>query len=96
MEKIFLSKNSKIKLVVGDVVREECRFTKSYVLYQITKIDEDYCELLILDTSGWGRKGNKVSGQISCFYGGHKTKYLTYYIPAGKVLYGHKTTTTTP
>lgn len=92
MGEIHLGKHSKIKLVVGDVIKEVNRFNKTYVLYQITKIVDDWCEMLVLDSTCSYRKGKTVGGNISCHYGGHKTAYLTYYIPCGRILYGHKTT----
>ena len=90
MEKIFLSKYSKLKLEVGDVIREENRFNKSFVLWQITKIENNWCRLLVLASNTCYIKGKSYDADISAHYGGQNTAYLTYYIPAGKVLFGSK------
>lgn len=97
MEKIFLSKYSTIKLQVGDFVEERNRFNKQWVLFRIDKIDESGCgcKMTIIGTSGWGKVGNTVGGDIRCFYGGQNSAYLCYYIPAGRVLFGNATTKTT-
>lgn len=94
MARIHLSKingKNNMELKVGDVVHEVNRFNDSeYIIYQITKIfDDGGCELLVLKCNGVGFKvGRTVTGVIDCFFGGRNTKWLNYYLPAGKVLYG--------
>lgn len=80
-----------MELKVGDVVHEVNRFNSNeYIVYQITEITDDGgCKLLVLKCShGLFKAGRTVTGIIDCFFGGKNTKWLNYYLPAGKVLYG--------
>ena len=93
MARIHLSKvngKNNMELKVGDVVLETSRFNKGeHTVYQITKIfDDGGCELLVLKSTIGFKAGRTVTGVIDCFFGGKDTKWLNYYLPAGRVLYG--------
>jgi len=75
-------------LVVGDCLMEMNRFTKKYRVYRLVEIEDTYAYgQVIISTDG--RTTGQTVGMELLAHAHHKNcTWLTYYLPAGKVLYG--------
>jgi hypothetical protein len=78
------------KLVVGDVILEANRFTHRYRAYQIQNINGDWADFKVVFANDGCPKGYTCQGNISCHTRHHRTAWLSYYLPMGRLLYGKK------
>jgi hypothetical protein len=78
------------KLVVGDVILETDRFTKKYRAYQILEINGDYLVFEVIFSNDGCKKGYTCSGSISAHQQHKNTRWITYYLKIGRLLYGKK------
>lgn len=81
-----------MELVVGDHVLEVSRFNKNdYRLYKILSINaEGGVVLQSVKSSGTAqvKDGYTCTGEYECFFGHGNCKWLNYFLPTAKVLYG--------
>ena len=77
-------------LTVGDCLMEMNRFTKKYRIYKLIEIEnEEHCTYGEVIASNDGAHKGYTCGMELMAHAYHKNcTWLTYYLPAGKVLYG--------
>ena len=81
-----------IILQPGDCIVEIDRFNKETTIYIIDNVDENYCghlEVISSDRSP-NLKGRKLWTEFKYHCTHKNTRWLTYFMPNGRILYGKR------
>lgn len=88
MERKLLRPNMIPDLVLGDCLMEVNRFTKKFTIYKLIELSDNYAYGEVVACTNGAKKGYTCGLELSAHAYHKNCTWITYYLPAGKVLYG--------